>query len=545
MGKTKIVCCLLAFGVFFWLLPLTGEAAPVAVNCAGESLQTAINSGTAGTAFSVTGTCNEFISILETRERVTIDGGGTATIHGPDTTNNTVTVRGQGVTITGFTISGGSDGISVQRGGVATIDDNTIQNTGANGISVSRNGFAIIINNTIGNNPFNGISVGEGSSARIGFSSSGDTVASPNIIENNAGDGIGVNRSSDARIVGNTIRNNTGHGVAVTKVSYADISNNVIDGNTLSGIYVSGNSGVNLGNPSGSTIYDLPNDTTDNNDLWGVNCESGSYVSGRLGTLNGTLGNNKSGNGFSSIFPANDFSIVAPDTGTIRLGVGTPRMTIASNGNIGIGTPTPTSPLHINSATGGTVLQLSTTSPTGGGGFNFAVPTGGNWNFKATQDNGFKIKDAANSKDVFYVQYATGNVGIGTITPAHTLQVCGPGGCSYNDGGTAWINASSREYKDNIQTLSADVAINALNNLNPVTFTYKTMPEQKHVGFVAEEVPDIVAMRDRKGLSAMDIVAVLTKVVQELKTENEGLKTKNESLENRLLVIEATIKALK
>ena len=41
------------------------------------------------------------------------------------------------------------------------------------------------------------------------------------------------------------------------------------------------------------------------------------------------------------------------------------------------------------------------------------------------------------------------------------------------------------------------------------------MPDQKHVGFVAEDVPDIVSMRDRKGLSAMDIVAVLTKVVQE------------------------------
>ena len=58
-------------------------------------------------------------------------------------------------------------------------------------------------------------------------------------------------------------------------------------------------------------------------------------------------------------------------------------------------------------------------------------------------------------------------------------------------------------------------------------------------------MPELVATKDRKGLSPMDIVAVLTKVVQELKAENEGLKAKNESLENRLLVIEATIKALK
>ena len=41
----------------------------------------------------------------------------------------------------------------------------------------------------------------------------------------------------------------------------------------------------------------------------------------------------------------------------------------------------------------------------------------------------------------------------------------------------------------------------------------------------------------------MDIVAVLTKVVQELKAENQGLKAKNESLEKRLLVIEGKMAA--
>jgi len=35
------------------------------------------------------------------------------------------------------------------------------------------------------------------------------------------------------------------------------------------------------------------------------------------------------------------------------------------------------------------------------------------------------------------------------------------------------------------------------------------------VGFIAEDVPDLVATKDRKALSPMDIVAVLTRVVQE------------------------------
>jgi hypothetical protein len=48
-----------------------------------------------------------------------------------------------------------------------------------------------------------------------------------------------------------------------------------------------------------------------------------------------------------------------------------------------------------------------------------------------------------------------------------------------------------------------------------VLFNYKTDRADRHVGFIAEDVPDLVATADRKGLSSMDIVAVLTRVVQQ------------------------------
>ncbi|MGD0283729.1 MAG: tail fiber domain-containing protein, partial [Dissulfurispiraceae bacterium] len=67
-------------------------------------------------------------------------------------------------------------------------------------------------------------------------------------------------------------------------------------------------------------------------------------------------------------------------------------------------------------------------------------------------------------------------------------------------------------------TLTREEADQVLDGLSPVKYNYKTDKENRHVGFVAEDVPDLVATKERKALSPMDIVAVLTKVVQEQKS---------------------------
>jgi len=105
-----------------------------------------------------------------------------------------------------------------------------------------------------------------------------------------------------------------------------------------------------------------------------------------------------------------------------------------------------------------------------------------------------------------------GNVGIGTQSPFYPLEMAS--GAYVTAGGT-WMNASSREYKENINNLTVAEAMNALEGLNPVKFNYKADSKEKNVGFIAEDVPELLASKDRKGLSPMDIVAVLTKVVKE------------------------------
>lgn len=49
--------------------------------------------------------------------------------------------------------------------------------------------------------------------------------------------------------------------------------------------------------------------------------------------------------------------------------------------------------------------------------------------------------------------------------------------------------------------------------------------KESYVGFIAEDVPELVATGDRQGLSAMDIVAVLTKVVQAQQQRIDELKS--------------------
>ena len=87
-----------------------------------------------------------------------------------------------------------------------------------------------------------------------------------------------------------------------------------------------------------------------------------------------------------------------------------------------------------------------------------------------------------------------------------------------------WTNASSIELKENVRDLSTEDAVDTLKKLNPVRYNYKKEKGEEYLGFIAEQVPDIVATSDRKGMSAMDVVAVLTKVVQQQQETIEELK---------------------
>jgi hypothetical protein len=106
--------------------------------------------------------------------------------------------------------------------------------------------------------------------------------------------------------------------------------------------------------------------------------------------------------------------------------------------------------------------------------------------------------------------------------PLHVGNGTGNGNGAYCTNGGVWTDTSNRESKDNIVPLSDADATAAVMALEPQTYNYKDTTET-HVGFIAEDVPDLVASEDRKGLSPMDIVAALTKVVQRQEAQIQQL----------------------
>jgi Chaperone of endosialidase len=199
---------------------------------------------------------------------------------------------------------------------------------------------------------------------------------------------------------------------------------------------------------------------------------------------------------------------------------------VDSNGRIGIRTSTPARDLTIANPVSTIIRMEQSASP-------FQA-----WDIVANNNN-FYVRDVNHEQNPFIIKSSapynslvidtTGRIGLGVASPAY--QIDHSSGARLDAGN--WVNASSRAVKQDIHQLDGDAALGALKAMQPVTFAYKTNPAETHVGFIAEDVPELVATSDRSGLSSMDVVAVLTKVIQEQQRTIEDLQTRMQQLERK------------
>jgi Chaperone of endosialidase len=238
------------------------------------------------------------------------------------------------------------------------------------------------------------------------------------------------------------------------------------------------------------------------------------------------------------------------------------RLVIASNGNIGIGTNSPDARLDVNGnavisgnlSFGAQTRQMINLWSTGYGigvqsgtyycrsDSDFAWFRGGVHNDNTQNPGGGARLMALNGSGDLILSART-NPGNNPGLSACRALVDGGNVLVINFGGdyaagVQIVNGrfvSSRSIKDNITTLSLDEAMRSLADLKPVTYRYKTEDENvRHAGFIAEEVPDLVSNPEHTAIGMLDIVALLTRVVQEQQSTITNLTTKVDQLERQL-----------
>jgi len=155
----------------------------------------------------------------------------------------------------------------------------------------------------------------------------------------------------------------------------------------------------------------------------------------------------------------------------------------------------------------------------------------------------------------------SGNVGIGTSTPAARLEVCGNtrivGQIQANSSSlSAGLTCSSderlkreiKEYKNALATIEA---------LSGKTYYWKTeefadrgFDERLKYGFIAQEVEQVLpnlVYEDKKGYKSVDyiqVIPILTNAVQEQQLELKAVKEENQDLKNVLKQMEKRLNAL-
>jgi hypothetical protein len=228
---------------------------------------------------------------------------------------------------------------------------------------------------------------------------------------------------------------------------------------------------------------------------------------------------------------------------------GAERLTVTNNGNVGIGTSSPSAKLHVQgsgggySGTPGLLVRDATARGTIILESAADVPT--DLVMKSNNRLSWSISSRASSDNYNLGFYPSAN---GTTFGAAALTIATTGGIKFNTyGAGTLITDSSGNVTATSDARMKDISgsfgrgLDAIVNLSPKVYHWNKESglntDDVNVGLIAQEVlpyiPEAVSEKDgRYTMSDRPIIAALINAVKELKSDNDALRARLEALES-------------
>jgi hypothetical protein len=215
------------------------------------------------------------------------------------------------------------------------------------------------------------------------------------------------------------------------------------------------------------------------------------------------------------------------------------RVEIKDTGNVGIGTSSPSTRLHVANSGADAYIRAEANSiscqmgVTNSGQINFTGAPGTGLNMAIGTTNSTAVSVATNNSVRMNVR-SDGEVWIMNTSDqgAYNLQVGGTGVW----GAGAYVNGSDARLKEDIQSIASGLDVVAA--MRPVTFKYKedySKDQSIQTGFIAQELKEVLKDTNyvdgivQQGpeylnVAYQNIIPLLTKAIQELKAELDEVK---------------------
>lgn len=266
---------------------------------------------------------------------------------------------------------------------------------------------------------------------------------------------------------------------------------------------------------------------------------TGSAISATDGGIRTRLfSSNATGKGYVGTQTANSFVLRTNDAD---------RVTIDVAGNVGIGTTTPISNLHVAASAGnnGDVIIEN------GAGKQWAVAV----DFAADHYFIYEFSAASTRMQIM----PGGNVGIG-VAPTALLSV---NGAANKPGGGAWAVLSDANLKKNVH--SYNEGLSTLTQIDPVWFQYNGKAgikdtEKEYVGVIAQDIQKVIPhtvrtvhydnsetgeQGDYLEFDPNALTYMLINAVKELAEQNEEFRSQNSELKKELEALKTDVEGLK